>query len=398
MRPSDWELLGIEGMQEAINSDNVAKVRRLCHRHAALAASQSIPLEFGGIFRLVMTDACRAGSDKVITWVVAACEAETYWTTWNRHEQAPIIRCPILLPHKSHRTKEFKTISVLHSAALEGHVRTVRVLLDLGADTEQTNYKGETTLATMLRKCDTQYMASIAEPSEPRLHCRVLSDYHLACLCLLLHRGAHISPEMLASIGERTSTPPGRRRNRGRISPPAGAGFRSPTASARALARYLEAPPRDYPGISRCSSLQAMRTRHELLLAWHLAQRQPRTASAGFRMLPFEILKTIAEQIGPFLQEPSQQTIREGLMHNWHRRVQKGDSWHTPYESLGNPWIFDRGPPPENRWLWTRRLIGKGRAATAAAVAIAVRVAAAMPCPEVAIELLELLELLLQPS
>jgi hypothetical protein len=70
MRPSDLELLGIEGMQEAINSDNVAKVRRLCHRHAALAASQSIPLEFGGIFRLVMTDACRAGSDKVITWVV----------------------------------------------------------------------------------------------------------------------------------------------------------------------------------------------------------------------------------------------------------------------------------------------------------------------------------------
>jgi hypothetical protein len=115
-------------------------------------------------------------------------------------------------------------------------------------------------------------------------------------------------------------------------------------------------------------------------------------------MLPFEILKTIAEQIGPFLQEPSQQTIREGLLLNWRRCFQKGDSWHTPYESLGNPWIFDRGPPPENRWLWTRRLIGKGRAATAAAVAIAVRVAAAMPCPEVAIELLELLELLLQPS
>lgn len=381
MRPSDWELLGIEGMQEAINSDNVAKVRRLCHRHAALAASQSIPLEFGGIFRLVMTDACRAGSDKVITWVVAACGAETYWTTRDRHGQAPMIRCPILLPEISLRTKEQKTISVLHSAALEGHVRTVRVLLDLGADTEQTNYKGETTLATMLRKCDTQYMASIAEPSEPRLHCRVLSDYHLACLCLLLHRGAHISPEMLASIGERTSTPPGRRRNRGRISLPAGAGFRSPTASARALARYLEAPPRDYPGISRCSSLQAMRTRHELLLAWHLAQRQPRTASAGFRMLPLEILKTIAEQIGPFLQEPSQQTIREGnqsLLYNWHRRVQKGDSWHIPNESLGNPCNFDRGPPSENRWLWTRRLIGKGRAATAAAVAIAVPVAAAM--------------------
>ena len=379
MRPSDWELLGIEGMQEAINSDNVAKVRRLCHRHAALAASQSIPLEFGGIFRLVMTDACRAGSDKVITWVVAACGAETYWTTRDRHGQAPMIRCPILLPEISLRTKEQKTISVLHSAALEGHVRTVRVLLDLGADTEQTNYKGETTLATMLRKCDTQYMASIAEPSEPRLHCRVLSDYHLACLCLLLHRGAHISPEMLASIGERTSTPPGRRRNRGRISPPAGAGFRSPTASARALARYLEAPPRDYPGISRCSSLQAMRTRHELLLAWHLAQRQPRTASAGFRMLPFEILKTIAEQIGPFLQEPSQQTIREGNQSLMSKRgIRRGDSWHVPYESLGNPCNFDRGPPSENRWLWTRRLIGKGRAATAAAVAIAVPVAAAM--------------------
>ena len=379
MRPSDWELLGIEGMQEAINSDNVAKVRRLCHRHAALAASQSIPLEFGGIFRLVMTDACRAGSDKVITWVVAACGAETYWTTRDRHGQAPMIRCPILLPEISLRTKEQKTISVLHSAALEGHVRTVRVLLDLGADTEQTNYKGETTLATMLRKCDTQYMASIAEPSEPRLHCRVLSDYHLACLCLLLHRGAHISPEMLASIGERTSTPPGRRRNRGRISPPAGAGFRSPTASAPALARYLEAPPRDYPGISRCSSLQAMRTRHELLLAWHLAQRQPRTASAGFRMLPFEILKTIAEQIGPFLQEPSQQTIREGNQSLMSKRgIRRGDSWHVPYESLGNPCNFDRGPPSENRWLWTRRLIGKGRAATAAAVAIAVPVAAAM--------------------
>ena len=276
-------------MLDALQADNVAAVRRLCRKHAA-ALAQSFPEDVGGIPRFVLSDACQYGATNVITWVVESCGLSTFWSDLERTERQSVVRCRAYQFVLSGTTRKMKFRSVLHAAACcssataGGHVRTVRCLLDLDADIEQVNHKGETPLTTLLRH-NWEELTSLIEPVGPRPLYRSHRDFALSCFCLLLHRGAEVSPSLLATYEQR----------------------------APALARYLAAPPRDYPGISRCSSLKAMRTRHALVLAWRLAQQQPQSAHPLFGALPFEILKQIAQHVGPFLAEPTRGTIHHAL-------------------------------------------------------------------------------------
>ena len=283
-----WDNLDVAHMWAALRSDDVAAVRRVCRMHAAHFVAQR---EHGGIYRYVLRDACQYGAVNVITWVVETCGPATFRSDREGIESQPIVRCRAYQFVVSGTTREMKFRSVLHAAACcssataGGHVRTVRCLLDLHADIEQVNHKGETPLVTLLRH-NWEELASLIEPVGPRPLFRSHRDYALSCLCLLLHRGAEVAPSLLTTYAQR----------------------------APALARYLAAPPRDYPGISRCSSGQAMDTRHALVLAWRLAQRQPRSAHPLFGALPFEILKQIAQHVGPFLAEPTRGEIHRALM------------------------------------------------------------------------------------
>ena len=336
MRPHWTAFVGMErsDLHTANLEDDVKAVKALYLKYKD-DENVDMPEEAGGIRRLLMFEAVQAGAVCVVAWLVSSCGDESYHrvrvhgTPISELTTAKLVHCAALGTEVSITTDDVKYESWLHVATGSGQVRMARLLLDLDADIEQKNYKGETALTSLLRQSNLAYFSSMVEPVGPRRHVRDFEDYRLACVCLLLHRGAAVSANVLAG-----TLPPVKFLG----SVPKDKAITIPLP----LRRYMADPPRDYPGISLCSSLPAFISRHALLLAWHSAQRQPE-ASKGLRELPHELMKRIVKAVGPFLDEVKPKTIQ---------REVNGLLWgRGGTESLANPASFEAPDPT--------RLLGK---------------------------------------
>ena len=186
--PSIWEVLGLEAlMNRATRDDDVEAATRLAdlfNAHSETAESRSVVPDY---FQLVlMEDAAYAGAVRVVSWLVASC-AGRLLPNYGEAE-VPLIRTRFCEGNEcSLATGAPKLMTPLHAAASSGHVRMVRALLDLNADIEQLDYKGDSALTRLLRRCDTTYICSLIEPTAPRAKYRDFRDYELSCMCLLLH-------------------------------------------------------------------------------------------------------------------------------------------------------------------------------------------------------------------
>ena len=181
----------------------------------------------------------------------------------------------------------------LMQAALTGQVRTVRCLLDLGADLDCMNKWGDTALASLFQNHVAEYnipgYGLGGAPLSPPRGALTTNDCQLATICLLLSRGASLDVS------------------------PHYHGFPNVVDMARecgnpALADYMLSSRRaEYPGMSARLDVT---TRQSLAVAWALVRRN--APPRGLGHLPLELVHAIANELPP-LPEPTRDEVNELL-------------------------------------------------------------------------------------
>ena len=258
----------------------------------------------------LIQQAARFGANGILLRMCAEhgreCQMDTYYhpiltgESWLMCRGQCIGRTPSM-GHFCHSFRCYEGDTPLMQAALMGQVRTVRYLLDLGADIDQRNKWGNTALSNLFN-----YHVAASRHGDDRSGHGAFScppvggalttnDCQLAVICLLLSRGASL--ECAATNDTRNEH----------------AQYGSVVEMARArgnapMAEYMLSPgSRDYPGISARLDVSS---RHSFANACALMRREHRPRALG--RLPPELVQKIANVLPP-LPEPTKEEVNEAF-------------------------------------------------------------------------------------
>ena len=279
LEPWKWPL------RLALVKDDVAKLDFLVARFGEHIVHAEYPESAPCI-----QEAARFGAEKVVVRLCGehgACEIEadngdrpgvfctTQWT------EMPV-------GHICHSLRCYEGDTPLMEAVRSGQVRTVRRLLDIGANIDQMNRWGQTALSELF--FNLRMDGPSPTPPKPGADL-TMDDCRLAIVCLLLSRGAslehHYRPNSYGPV----------------VSTNVAAAIEHDNA---AMAEYMRSERRfEYPGVSGRLDIPA---RQSLVVAWALLQAQD--PSHGLGSLPREVVQGIAGFLPP-LPEPSQEEVNE---------------------------------------------------------------------------------------